>query len=61
MSEPADTDVSFTGEQTKMPEGAEVVPLVLSPGDVIYFGGLLIHGSGPNRTRPFSPSVHLPL
>jgi phytanoyl-CoA hydroxylase len=36
---------------TKMPDGVELVPIVLDPGDVVYFGGLTIHGSYPNRTK----------
>lgn len=49
--EDADTDWSFTSDATKMPEGADLVPIVLDPGDVVFFGGLTIHGSYPNRTK----------
>ncbi len=49
--EEADTDWSFTSDATKMPVGANLTPTVLDPGDVMFFGGLVIHGSYPNRTK----------
>lgn len=49
--EDADTDWSFTSDATKMPDGAELVPVILDPGDVVYFGGLIVHGSYPNKTK----------
>ena len=47
---PADTQVSFTDVTVPIPEGKPVVPVVLDPGDVLFFNGSLIHGSGPNRS-----------
>lgn len=48
--EDADLEVSFTRHIVPVPEGLEEVPVVLDPGDVLFFGGNLIHGSRPNRT-----------
>jgi len=44
----ADLADSFTGEQVALPLGcrAELVPL--RAGDVLFFNGNVIHGSGPN-------------
>ncbi|MCW5946232.1 MAG: phytanoyl-CoA dioxygenase family protein [Fimbriimonadales bacterium] len=49
--EEADTDWSFTSDATKVPAGVEWTPTALDPGDVLFFGGLVIHGSYPNRTK----------
>ena len=48
--EEADTAVSFTRDYVPVPEGLEVVPVDLQPGDVLFFNGQLVHGSQPNRT-----------
>jgi phytanoyl-CoA hydroxylase len=48
--EQADTDVSFTATHSVMPEYLECVPIRMEPGDVLYFGGMTIHGSPPNRS-----------
>jgi len=48
--EEADTTVSFTKEFVPVPEGLEQVPVDLDPGDVLFFGGNVIHGSEPNGT-----------
>jgi phytanoyl-CoA hydroxylase len=47
---PADTTVSFTDVTVPLPEGVEAVPVCQEPGDVLFFNGSLIHGSGPNRS-----------
>jgi phytanoyl-CoA hydroxylase len=49
--EEADLDVSFTREYVPVPEGLEAVPLILDPGDVLFFNGSMVHGSTPNRSR----------
>lgn len=49
--EEADPTVSFTKEFVPVPEGLEQVPADLDPGDTLFFGGNIIHGSEPNRTR----------
>lgn len=47
---PADLTASFTGDTVPVPEGYSVVPVHMKAGDVLFFHGCLIHGSGPNRT-----------
>lgn len=46
----ADTDLSFTDSETVIPPGMEKDLIALEPGDVVFFGGNTIHGSGQNRT-----------
>ncbi|MEV5608283.1 phytanoyl-CoA dioxygenase family protein [Streptomyces sp. NPDC052225] len=48
--EEADPEVSFAREYVPPPPGLAPVPVDLSPGDVLFFNGSLVHGSGPNRT-----------
>lgn len=48
--EEADLDVSFTRDYVPPPPGLEPVPVDMSPGDVLFFNGSLVHGSEPNRT-----------
>jgi len=50
-TEKADITVSFTDVTVPVPEGMEVLPLVMEPGDVLFFNGSLIHGSYPNKSR----------
>ena len=47
---PADTSLSFTSQTIPVPSGYEVVDAVMKAGDVLFFHGNLIHGSGPNRS-----------
>ncbi len=49
-TEKADTTRSFTGVAVPLPSDMEVVPLIMAPGDVVFFTGSLIHGSHPNTT-----------
>ena len=42
---------SFTGHVTRVPKGMKAVDVPMEPGDTLFFGGGLIHGSGPNRTK----------
>ena len=46
----ADTATSFTGDTVELPPGFEPVPLIMNPGDVLFFNGQLVHGSYPNST-----------
>lgn len=46
----ADTTVSFTDVTVPVPAAYEVVPVVMEPGDVLFFHGSLVHGSLPNKT-----------
>lgn len=48
--EAADARESFTTHLVKAPAGMKAVPADLQPGDVLFFNGSLIHGSGPNRS-----------
>jgi hypothetical protein len=49
--EEADLDVSFTREYVPPPPGLEAVGVDLAAGDVLFFNGTVVHGSGPNRSR----------
>jgi ectoine hydroxylase-related dioxygenase (phytanoyl-CoA dioxygenase family) len=49
-TEKADVTASFTDVTVPVPESAEVVPVLMEPGDVLFFGGSLVHGSYPNTT-----------
>jgi phytanoyl-CoA hydroxylase len=42
---------SFTTGFTRVPAGMKAVDCVMNPGDTLFFGGSVIHGSGPNRTK----------
>lgn len=54
----ADTTQSFTDITVPVPEGSEVVPMVMHPGDVLFFNGQVVHGSGPNiSTNRFRRSL----
>lgn len=48
--EAADTDVSFTTHLVRPPEGLREEPVDLGPGDCLFFGGNVIHGSYPNTS-----------
>ncbi|MBV7694604.1 phytanoyl-CoA dioxygenase family protein [Streptomyces sp. TRM70350] len=47
--EEADAEVSFAREYVPPPPGLTPVPVDMRPGDVLFFNGSLVHGSGPNR------------
>lgn len=49
--EDVDTSKSFTDKGLTLPEGMETVPIILNPGDVLFFHGMLIHGSFPNTSK----------
>jgi ectoine hydroxylase-related dioxygenase (phytanoyl-CoA dioxygenase family) len=49
--EEADASVSFTREYVPPPPGLEAVPVDMNPGDMLFFNGSLVHGSGPNTTK----------
>ena len=46
--ESADESKSFVNHLVKPPPGVTPVPAELESGDVLFFNGLLIHGSQPN-------------
>jgi phytanoyl-CoA hydroxylase len=47
----ADTTQSFTDVTVPIPEGTEVQSMVMRPGDVLFFNGQVVHGSGPNYSK----------
>ncbi len=49
-TEKADTTVSFTDVTVPLPAPDAAVPVVMEPGDVLFFHGALVHGSAPNVT-----------
>jgi phytanoyl-CoA hydroxylase len=49
----ADTQRSYTADVVTVPSGAEVVDVLMEPGDVLFFNGQVVHGSGPNRSSRF--------
>ncbi len=49
-TEKADTRVSFTDVTVPLPPDAEVRPVLMEPGDVLFFNGALVHGSYPNTS-----------
>ncbi len=50
-TERANTVESFTDTTVPIPPGKPIVPVVMAPGDVFFFNGSLIHGSGPNFSK----------
>jgi phytanoyl-CoA hydroxylase len=49
--EHADSAESFTTEHVRPPEGYLAHAVPLKAGDVLFFNGSVIHGSGPNRSK----------
>ncbi|TDC19405.1 phytanoyl-CoA dioxygenase family protein [Streptomyces sp. 8K308] len=46
----ADPSESFTTKGLELPPGMEEIQTEMRAGDVLFFHGSLVHGSGPNRT-----------
>jgi ectoine hydroxylase-related dioxygenase (phytanoyl-CoA dioxygenase family) len=46
----ADESESFTTAEIKLPDGMVAEQTVLSAGDVLFFHGSMVHGSGPNHS-----------
>ncbi|RYG24581.1 phytanoyl-CoA dioxygenase family protein [bacterium] len=46
----SDRSQSFTRETVPIPPGLKTIDLPMKKGDVIFFNGQLVHGSGPNRS-----------
>lgn len=46
----SDTSQSFTDVTVPIPEGTPIEPVIMAPGDVLFFNGSLVHGSFPNTT-----------
>jgi ectoine hydroxylase-related dioxygenase (phytanoyl-CoA dioxygenase family) len=47
----ADTTQSFTDVTVPIPAGTPVESVVMAPGDVLFFNGQVVHGSGPNHSE----------
>ncbi len=48
--EESDSALSFTREYVAPPPGLEQIPVIMEPGDMLFFNGTLVHGSGPNSS-----------
>lgn len=46
----ADPEESFTSTEITLPEGFTAEQTRLAAGDVLFFHGSMVHGSGPNRS-----------
>ncbi|GLV55234.1 protein involved in biosynthesis of mitomycin antibiotics/polyketide fumonisin [Dictyobacter sp. S3.2.2.5] len=46
----ADTKESFSDIAVPLPETQNVQSVIMEPGDVLFFGGTLVHGSYPNTS-----------
>ena len=49
--EDTDMTVSFSSKVTRIPKGMKAIEVPMEPGDTLFFGGSVIHGSGPNRSK----------
>lgn len=47
----ADTSESFTDVTVPLAPGMKPMPVIMEPGDVLFFNGSVIHGSRPNVSR----------
>jgi ectoine hydroxylase-related dioxygenase (phytanoyl-CoA dioxygenase family) len=47
----SDVTKSFTDVTVPVPESLEAVPVIMDAGDVLFFNGSVIHGSGPNVSK----------
>jgi hypothetical protein len=46
----SDTSQSFTTDEVPIPNGLTPVNVPMHTGDMLFFNGSLVHGSGPNRS-----------
>jgi ectoine hydroxylase-related dioxygenase (phytanoyl-CoA dioxygenase family) len=46
----ADLTQSFTDVTVSIPDGTEIRSMVMEAGDVLFFNGQIVHGSGPNHS-----------
>lgn len=46
----ADTRTSFSGSTVPLADWMQPEPVIMQPGDVLFFNGQVIHGSGPNTS-----------
>ncbi|KXU35577.1 hypothetical protein AXK11_05940 [Cephaloticoccus primus] len=47
----ADSKLSFSSNQVPVPKGKKPVYAEMKAGDVLFFNGNVLHGSGPNRSK----------
>ena len=47
----ADTHQSFTDVTVPIPAGTPTLPMLMQPGDVLFFNGQVVHGSLPNQSE----------
>ncbi len=47
----ADTSQSFSASTVPLPPGSAALPMLMQPGDVVFFNGQVIHGSYPNTSE----------
>ncbi len=45
-----DLDSSLTKDLVRVPAALREVPVIMRPGDCLFFPGSIIHGSYPNRS-----------
>ena len=46
----ADTTQSFTDVTVDLPDDVDAQPVIMKPGDVVFFNGQVVHGSYPNTS-----------
>ena len=46
----ADTALSFSASTVPLPPGSKALPMIMDPGDVVFFNGHVIHGSYSNKS-----------
>lgn len=46
----ADLSQSFSANEVPLPPGSRPAPVIMQPGDVVFFNGKVIHGSFPNSS-----------
>jgi phytanoyl-CoA hydroxylase len=49
--EVADSTQSFTSHEVPVPQNLEPTPVEMKEGDMLFFNGSLVHGSGPNESK----------
>ena len=47
----SDITQSFTDVTVPVPEDMKAEPVIMETGDVLFFNGSVIHGSGPNKSK----------
>lgn len=50
-TKPADPKLTDAPLTVPLPPGSEPIPVIMEPGDVLFFNGSVIHGSYPNTSK----------